>query len=94
MRCALALAIVLLAGPAAAQHQCTEDDLVKPLLDQFEERLMFQGVTKRGNLIELYASEDRGTWSIVKQINGLSCIVSFGEQWISGVSNEPDDEGS
>ena len=94
MRYALALVLALLAGPAVAQHQCTTDDLVKPLIDQFEEHLMFQGVTKSGNLIEFFASKDRGTWTIVKQMDGLSCIVSFGDRWIPGPRNGPDDEGS
>ena len=93
MRFALALVLALLAAPAtAAPILCTRSDVAKDLLDRYGEHLMFQGVTNGNNLIELYASRDGGTWTIVRKRNGINCLMLFGSDWLLGPGNKLDEE--
>ena len=92
MRFVLALTAILLASPSSAQVQCALGDVGAELLQSYGEHLIFQGVTKDGTLLEIYASRDRGTWSVVEQINGLSCLMFFGESWEPATNSEPEEE--
>ena len=56
-------------------------DLVADLDRDFDERLMFRGVTKLGNLVEVFTS-GAGSWTIlVDHPGGFSCVLSAGFPW-------------
>jgi len=42
------------------------------------------GLQSNGNLLQVYASEDKNTWTVVSTTPaGLSCIVAAGKSWES-----------
>lgn len=56
-------------------------ELVAVLDRDFDERLMFRGVTKLANLVEVFTS-DEGSWTIlVDHPGGFSCVLSAGSPW-------------
>ena len=56
-------------------------DLVASLHQDFDERPMFRGVTKYGNLVEVFTS-NAGTWTILlEHPGGFSCVLSDGSLW-------------
>ena len=96
MRFVLALAAILLASSsAAAQIACTSKDISAALLRDHGEHLIFQGAASGGLILEVYASQDRGTWTVVRRSNGLNCLIAFGKHWEPGASvpeSEPEEE--
>ncbi len=77
--CWPALAAGLFISAAQAQPACApHDDVAGHLLAKYGERRAFIGVTRDGNLFELYASPT-GTWSVVVTVpGGLSCLTDNG----------------
>ncbi len=55
--------------------------LVANLDRDFDEQLMFRGVTDLGNLVEVFTSGG-GSWTIlVDHPSGFSCVLSAGSPW-------------
>jgi hypothetical protein len=80
----LACMIGLFAFPALAQQNCAPRDIVAGrLANQFGESRQAIGLTSnRGNLMEVYASDANGTWTItVTLANGLTCLIGSGESF-------------
>lgn len=81
------------AGPAGAQqmppagmrmpcHNASE--IAKQLNSKYDESPVAFGLQSNGNLLQVYASDERGTWTVVSTTpNGLSCIVAAGKSWES-----------
>lgn len=75
------------AGPAAAQssqrmpcHKASE--IAKQLGSKYDEAPVAFGLQSNGNLLQVYASEDKGTWTVVSTTPaGVSCIVAAGKSW-------------
>jgi hypothetical protein len=71
-------------GPNTAQYtSCANHDSMKSYLqDKFAEVPVSVGLQADGRLLQVFASEQSGTWSIVATTpGGLSCIVAVGEAW-------------
>jgi hypothetical protein len=87
MRIALAAALVALSLPAAAQEsaglQCHDAQAIAKALDEkYHEAPVGLGLESAGNLVQVYASEDGETWTIVATMpTGVSCIVAAGTRW-------------
>lgn len=66
-----------------AQSACAlHKDITKHLFDKYNERVTAAGLDARGNLIEIFSS-DNGTWTIVAtKPGGPTCVLSSGENWI------------
>lgn len=81
-RIALALALCLLASPVAAQENCApHKQVVAQLADQYGETLQSAGMAA-GELVEVYASEASGTWTILStDAAGKSCMIAAGDMW-------------
>lgn len=84
---AYAAVVLLASSPAVAQQApCLPDvaTLAGLLAKQYGERLTAAGVESGGNLVQVYANTESGTWTIVVSIpNGPTCIVASGESWAS-----------
>jgi hypothetical protein len=91
-RSALLAMPALVAGialPAAAQDRampfstCGEQAYVTGYLrDQFQEVPVSLGLQADGRMLQIYASEETGSWTMVSTTaNGTSCIVAVGEAW-------------
>lgn len=87
---ALALLLALLA-PAAAQQVCmARSDLNALLGERFAEKPVAHGLSSSGRLMEIYARDDGGTWTLVVTTpEGNSCVVANGEGWAPKVVERP-----
>ncbi|MDH3663889.1 MAG: hypothetical protein OEU92_28390 [Alphaproteobacteria bacterium] len=86
----LALASSLAATAAAAQsavtglripcHDATE--IARQLSKKYEEAPIAFGLQSNGNLLQIYTSETKHTWTVVSTTPaGKSCIVAAGKRW-------------
>ena len=79
----LAGAALSLASPAKAQAICAPREAVlAQLFETYGETRRGVGLAANNAMVELYASEDTGTWTIVvTSPGGLSCLVASGQAW-------------
>jgi hypothetical protein len=83
---ALILAATLVAAfssVAAAKRVCLpRDKLVALLAERYHEARVSGGLAANGRLVEVFATEDGATWTLVATTPvGLSCAVGSGEAW-------------
>jgi len=81
---ALAGAVTTLAPtPATAMEICRERHEIADLLtNQRQEQHFASGLQASVQLIELWVSDETGTWSIlVTKPDGMSCLVASGTSW-------------
>ena len=70
------------AGTRMPCHNATE--IAKQLSSKYDEAPVAFGLQSNGNLLQVYASEDKNTWTVVSTTpNGMSCIVAAGKRWES-----------
>jgi hypothetical protein len=63
-------------------HNATE--IAKQLSSKYDEAPVAFGLQSNGNLLQVYSSEDKDTWTVVSTTpGGLSCIVAAGKRWES-----------
>lgn len=75
---------VLAATPALAeQPPCGEVDHLARLLDEnYGETPVSNGLQANGQLLQIFASPDTGTWTAVTTTpQGMACIVATGRYW-------------
>lgn len=94
MRLILAACLALGAAPAVAQESCADHAKVKSLLaSTYGETLQQIGLNNARNLVEVYASPETGTWTIIEVTpEGMACLMAAGEMWqaaIAGPMGEP-----
>lgn len=94
---ALLLAIFLPASMAASAQVpvgtpmpcAARAELVRQLGATYQEAPVSLGVQKNGYLLEVFASSDTGSWTIVSTApDGAACVVAAGEHWQSLASGE------
>jgi len=83
---AIALALLLdIASEANAQAPApctTRTRMIEKLGSRYAETPIAMGLASNGGLVELLASTDGTTWTvIVTNPSGLSCILAAGESW-------------
>lgn len=76
-------------SPAEAQQQCADRALViEHLADTYGESRQSIGLGTNNSVIEVFASEETGTWTItVTNPSGLTCLVASGQAF-EDVSDE------
>lgn len=81
---AFAGGVAALASDAQAQTPCApRDQVIAQLEDEYGETRRGVGLQNRGAVVEVYASDATGTWSIlVTRPDGVACLVAAGEAWI------------
>ncbi len=80
----LLAAFFMFASPALAQPLCgPRDGLVNTLKNGWGEDLVAQGpVNANDRLVELFASKDGKTWTlIITYLKGESCVITSGHDW-------------
>lgn len=78
----LFLAVALLPGLAEAQgRQCgPRDKVVETLAQKYKESRRSIGLATQGRVMEVYASDESGSWTIVVTMaNGMSCLIASGQ---------------
>ena len=86
---ALVFGMVALAPPAAqAQQNCgSREKFVSHLAEKYKEVSQGVGVSSPTQVVEFWASEDTGTFSIfVTYPNGISCIIATGNNWTEAMA--------
>jgi hypothetical protein len=86
-----AVACGLFSAPLAAQQAaparvpCHDaNEIAKQLGSKYDEAPVAFGLQSNGHLLQIYASEDKGTWTVVSTSPaGVSCIVAAGKRWES-----------
>ena len=59
-------------------------EIAKQLSSKYEEAPVAFGLQSNGNLLQVYASTQKDTWTVVSTTpNGMSCIVAAGKKWES-----------
>src|SRR5262245_34166145 len=97
---AMVIACGAFAAPLGAQmapstprmpcHNATE--IAKQLSSKYDEAPVAFGLQSNGNLLQVYSSEAKDTWTVVSTTPaGMSCIVAAGKRWESlpVVNNDP-----
>ncbi len=80
---ALAGLVALHAPDSAAQMACgSYDRMQEQLIQRYEEARVGRGLGSSTVLIEVWASETTGTWTILKvYTTGMACVMASGEGW-------------
>lgn len=79
----LLLLLPFTAGPLSAQAACAERaSVVQRLADIYGETLQGMGLNQNNTVLEVYASEETGTWTIlVTRPDGIACLIAAGTMW-------------
>ncbi|MBO9475621.1 hypothetical protein J7413_18920 [Shimia sp. R10_1] len=66
---------------AQASRNCAErDKVVERLADKYGESRQALGLGAQGAMVEIFASEDSGSWTItVTMPNGATCLMATGQ---------------
>ncbi|MCB1341372.1 MAG: hypothetical protein KDK24_09975 [Pseudooceanicola sp.] len=89
-------ALILAAAPAAAQNSdCgPHESVVATLAAKYGETIKAMGLEQRGAMLEVFASDETGSWTIVVTApGGLTCLIASGQGFdavgeILGPTNE------
>lgn len=88
----LAVSVGLLYATPIAEAQgrpaCAKRDLVvQRLAERFGETLRSMGLNQNDGLVEVFASETTGTWTILTTMpDGVSCLLAAGRLWEDGTA--------
>lgn len=81
----IAAAVGVITTPALAQQQqnCgTRDTVVERLASKYGESRQSIGMAPKGRVVEVFASQETGTWTItVTMPNGMMCLVASGQSY-------------
>ena len=78
----------LIASSAAAQNarNCgNRDKIIDRLTNHYGEQRTGAGLTPNNGMMEIYASEEKGTWTVlITMPSGMSCLLAAGQDWQGG----------
>ncbi len=86
-RAVVTLSLAAATPQAEAQTQiqapCADrDQVVAQLEERYGETLQSLGLHQNNALVEVYASEETGTWTILlTRPDGLTCLIAAGQMW-------------
>jgi hypothetical protein len=64
-------------GPCSSREAITQS-----LAEEYHEAPVSLGVMANGNVLQVFASPDTGTWTIISIApSGLSCVLAAGQSW-------------
>lgn len=79
----MALAAQAVQAQSARNRNCAPRELVmQQLAERFGETRRGIGLVQQGSVMELFASEATGSWTIVVTApNGVTCLMAAGQAW-------------
>ncbi|GHF33386.1 hypothetical protein [Seohaeicola zhoushanensis] len=87
-------ALVLVGGPAAASHCGLRSPTIATLQQLHGESLQAIGIDGGGNMIELFANPESGSWTLlVTEPEGATCLAAAGHSFELRRETLPPDEG-
>lgn len=79
-----ALVAATLSGPAYAANCAPRETVVDRLAEKYGESRQSMGLGANNAVIEVFASEETGTWTItVTSVHGMTCLVASGQAFES-----------
>ncbi|MEL6100495.1 MAG: hypothetical protein AAFR68_04170 [Pseudomonadota bacterium] len=83
--------IVLFAAMSHAQSNCADREVVRDrLTERYEESFVGAGLRGVGAIFEVWASDEHGTWTIIKTLpSGKSCVMAAGTDWRTDPPKKP-----
>lgn len=92
IRLVFATLVFALAMPSLAQARtvCAErESMITQLKKQFGESERGVGLSGQKALVEIWSSEETGTWTIVMtRPNGIACVMASGQSWIDAPADK------
>jgi len=84
------IAMLLCSGSVDAQTACApREGFVQQLLGKYQEAPQAMGVSNTGFLMELFASEHTGSWTIMlTRPDGQTCIIYAGQGYIEAIKEK------
>jgi len=81
----LALSVVTPAASWAQRSACGErSSIVERLSNKYGESRRSMGLNHNNGVVEVFASEETGTWTILLTMpTGQSCLIAAGQNWES-----------
>ncbi|MEM8539268.1 MAG: hypothetical protein AAGF56_15570 [Pseudomonadota bacterium] len=71
-----------LSAQSAAANCAPRDVVIERLADRYGESRQSVGLGSNNAVVEVFASEETGTWTItVTSVNGLTCMVASGQSY-------------
>lgn len=81
---ALLFGMAALGPPAYAMTCGPRDGVVNHLTSRFSETLSARGLQNAQSIIEIWTSQENGTYTIlITRTDGVSCVVSSGTHWLT-----------
>ncbi|MDA7966097.1 hypothetical protein [Ruegeria sp.] len=79
----MGLGIMVLAAQQVQARNCApRDDVVKQLAETYGETRRGIGIARQGAVMEIYASDQTGSWTItVTMPDGMTCLVASGQSY-------------
>lgn len=79
----MGLGIMVLAAQQVHAANCApRDDVIKRLAETYGETRRGIGIARQGAVMELYASDQSGSWTITVTLpDGMTCLVASGQAY-------------
>ena len=79
----LAAALIAVAAPSSAQSVCNTTPVIYSILSgKHGESTAARGMTRGGELLEMWANRDTGSWSLlITRPDGITCLVQAGQNF-------------
>jgi hypothetical protein len=80
---AVALALATPAADAQTRSACADrSKVIERLAERYGETLQSMGMHQNSGLVEIYASDATGTWTILlTKPDGTACLIAAGQMW-------------
>ncbi len=77
--------LLMMASPALAGQRCAPHDMVVDrLASRYGEARQSMGLGTNNSVIEVFASDETGTWTItVTSAEGVTCLVASGQAYVA-----------
>ena len=74
--------MVLAAQQVSAQNCAPREDVIKRLTKSYGETRRGIGIARRGAVMEVFASDQTGSWTIVVTLpEGVTCLIASGQSY-------------
>ncbi|MBO9445599.1 hypothetical protein [Ruegeria sp. R14_0] len=74
--------MVLAAGQLHARTCAPRDEVIKRLAETYGETRQGIGIARQGAVMEVYASDQSGSWTITVTLpDGMTCLVASGQAY-------------
>ena len=87
----MGLGIMVLAAQQVHARNCApRDEVIKRLIETYGETRQGIGLARQGAVMEVYASNQSGSWTITVTLpDGMTCLVASGQAYEAMVETLP-----